>query len=290
MRKGGMTFGEFEVDDKRQTAETGYDAATFWDSFFKSGDGAALHDRDTIGPMVTVAASRFHFNAVENGIIRAVARQDEFPYGWQVKTWEFAKRRAELRLVDIGSGTGHWIDFFRDALYVNSAIGIEVAAAAVHYLRSKYSGQTEVQIVEADIGSIDFEPAKLEREADFISAIGVMFHIVDDERWLRALENMKAMLAPHGLMFIGGDFGATTRNLQYHRADSFDSLSATAVSEDDGAVRVNKRVRSLANWHAAAAATSLAIVDLVRVDCDWTIHTPENDVLVLGHARPASDT
>ncbi len=286
MRKGGKTFAERDATDKQPDGNPAldYDAGKFWNSFFKSSADSGLSDRATIGPMVTETASRFHFNAVENGIIRAITHREELPYGWQVATWEFAQRRRDLRLVDVGSGSGHWIDFFRDALYVTTAIGIEVAANAVDHLREKYAGLTDIEIVELDIGAVDFPAGDLGRNADYISAIGVLFHLVDDEKWLQALKNMKTLLASDGLMFVGGDFGDETQNLQYHQVDEFETLAETATASDAEVVRVNKRVRSLADWKRAAKSTHLEILDLIRVDADPGIHTPENDLLVLTHS------
>jgi len=286
MRKGGKTFAERNATDEKPDGKPvlDYDAGKFWNSFFHSSADSGLSDRATIGPMVTETASRFHFNAVENGIIRAITHREELPYGWQVATWEFAQRRRDLRLVDVGSGSGHWIDFFRDALYVTTAVGIEVAANAVEHLHEKFNGLTDVEIVELDIGAFDFCAEKLGRSADYISAIGVLFHLVDDEKWLQALRNMKALLAPDGLMFVGGDFGDKTRNLQYHEVDEFETLADTAPTSDAEVVRVNKRVRSLIDWRRAAKSTHLDILDLIRVDADPGIHTPENDLLVLTHS------
>ena len=79
MRKGGKTFGEGDATDKHPTGKQAldYDAGKFWNSFFKSSADSGLNDRATIGPMLTETASRFHFNAVEYGIIRAIAHHEE---------------------------------------------------------------------------------------------------------------------------------------------------------------------------------------------------------------------
>jgi hypothetical protein len=50
--------------------------------------------------------------------------------------------------------------------------------------------------------------------------------------------------------------------------------------------RATKRLRSLADWTAAAAAARLTIVDLVGSDRDPNLTTPENDVLVLRPVTP----
>jgi hypothetical protein len=83
-----------------------------------------------------------------------------------------------------------------------------------------------------------------------------------------------------GLLLVGGDFGTETRNVQFHRLDEFKSWT-----EHDScgapAERVNKRIRSLADWSSLAAGLGASVVDLVRSDACPTIRTPENDLLVL---------
>ena len=47
-------------------------------------------------------------------------------------------------------------------------------------------------------------------------------------------------------------------------------------------MRINKRVRSLADWHRVATEHGLLIADLVRSDKEpELLTTPENDLLVL---------
>lgn len=288
MRKGGMTFDEREVFavEKDCDPSTSYDESKFFHNFYRVDSGSEFDDRSTIGHMVTRSASRFHYNAVENGIIRAIAHREPIPYGTAVRAWEFAQSRGNWRLLDIGTGTGHWIDFFMDALYVSEALGLEVAPNIGDFLREKYAGRPDVKILDVDIGAESFSDSAVDGRFDYISAIGVMFHITDDEKWMRAIRNLQSVLAPGGLMFVGGDFGSETQDIQFHRTDEFDDWNAQRDSNASRDVLVNKRVRSLARWHRAATESNLAVVDLVRVDSDWSIHTPENDLLVLGHATP----
>lgn len=291
MRRGGKTFDESEVFDVKNGDSTNanYDQSKFFNSFYAVDSRGDFDDRSTIGHMVTRACSRFHYNAVENGIIRAIAHREPPPYGDTVRVWEFAQERRDLCLLDVGSGTGHWIDFFMDAQYVLEAVGVEVAPNISKFLLDKYAGDDRVEILKLDIASAELHEQPIAGPFDYISAIGVLFHITDDEKWLRALANLKSLLAPDGLMFIGGDFGAMTRNLQFHRVDDFDDWHAQKLKGNTEAVFVNKRVRSLGDWHTAANSVGLQIADLIRVDSDWAIYTPENDLLVLKHAASAAE-
>src|SRR6185436_3043356 len=88
------------------------DAKAFFDSFYKASVRGEPDDRATIAS-VTDAEVRFHYNATENSILRAVVRREGLPQGPAVEAWRMLRRRAGLRLLDVGSGAGHWIDFFR---------------------------------------------------------------------------------------------------------------------------------------------------------------------------------
>ncbi len=271
-----------EKTEAAELREVAYDEATFFDSFYKSSARHEVSDRITIGNDFSLVESRFHYNSVENSILQALSRRTPPAHGSTVTASEAIARRRKYRLLDIGSATGHWIDFFRDVLLVAEAEAVEITDFMADHLRAKYPGDAGVRVHKADIAAEDFEIGTLGAPVDFISAIGVMFHIVDDAKWLVALKTLAAMLKPSGIMFIGGDFGAVTRNAQFHKVDKFESwrdYSKAEVAESE--IRVNKRVRSLTAWQEAATAAGLSIVDVVRSNLEPAISTPENDVLVL---------
>jgi SAM-dependent methyltransferase len=253
----------------------------FFESFYRASVRGQPLDRMTIGP-ISDPEARFHYNAVENSIIRALLHRSRPPRGETIEAWRLVQQRQRRRLLDVGSGTGHWIDFFRQVFFVHEAIGIEISSQMAEHLRQKYAAEPAVRILETDIVADDFAADLLGGPVDWVSAIGVMFHIVDDDRWRRALANLAGVLGPGGLLFAGGDFGAETRNVQFHRSDTFSSWKEFRSAEGRaGEVRVNKRVRSLGEWDDAARACGLRIADLVRSDSDAAITTPENDLLVL---------
>lgn len=197
------------------------------------------------------------------------------------------QRRAGVRLLDIGSGTGHWIDFFREVYFVADAYAVEITSSMAAFLRDKYAGDPAVRVIEQDVCDPAFA---LDAPVDYVSAIGVMFHITDDDRWRRALANLRDALKPGGLMFVGGDFGGRTANMQFHRSDSFSTWKEFASAPGaEGEVRVARRLRSLALWSRTAADLGLRIGDLVRADREPGITTPENDLLSWsGSPRPGT--
>lgn len=262
--------------------QVAYDGERFFKSFYRSSVKSEISDRTTIGNDFSLMESRFHYNATENSILRALARRSPPPHGPVVAAAEALTRRRRHRLLDLGSGTGHWIDFFKDVLLVGDAVGVEITDLMIEYLRAKYSDASDISVLQQDICADEFTSELIGGPVDYISAIGIMFHIVDDGLWELALGKLATMLKPDGLLIVGGDFGAKTENVQFHKTDEFESWREYAkVEESEIELRVNKRVRSLADWQKVSGRVGLSIVDLVRTEgCD-SIRTPENDILVL---------
>lgn len=250
------------------------DVGAYFTSFYKSTVKGEARDRHTI-PGVTEAESRFHYNATENSIIRALLRFEPLPPGAEM--WHLMQARKEWRVLDIGSGTGHWIDFYRDVFFAKHVAGIEIVDAMADRLREKYKGIEGIEIIHADISADDF---RMPLPFDIVNAIGVMFHIVDDRKWLTALHNLTLLTKPGGLLVMGGDFGEETRDVQFHKRNEFESWQEHDALDAAPAL-VNKRLRSRAYWEQAARQCCLEIVELVRSDSDPGISTPENDVLLL---------
>lgn len=261
------------------------DPKEFFESFYRASVRGTPDDRATIASTTDVEV-RFHYNATENSILRAFVRREPLPEGPAVEAWRMLRMRRGHRLLDVGSGAGHWIDFFRAVLLVREVVGVEIASNLAEFLEKRYAGDAAVRILRADVTEPSFGADTIGGPVDYVSAIGVMFHIVDDERWRRALVNFASLMKPGALLFAGGDFGAVTRNVQFHRTDRFSNWREFATgAAPEGEIRVNKRVRSLADWTDAAHAAGLRVVDLVRSDREPGIATPENDLLVLERPR-----
>jgi SAM-dependent methyltransferase len=259
------------------------DEREFFTSFYKANVRGRITDRTTIGG-VTDAETRFHYNCVENSIIRAVARR-EGPVA-MIEAHRAAVLRERRRHVDVGSGAGHWLDFFREVLLASELVGVEITEQVAAHLREKYGGDAGVRVLCCDVVDPQFVDEVLAiGPADSISAIGVMFHIVDDTRWKTALQHLAAVLKPGGVLFVGGEFGTSTRDVQFHGADQFSTWGEFARARAGGTHRVSKRVRSLADWVHAASDAGFEVADLVRSDRDPALTTPENDVLVLEKRR-----
>ncbi len=274
-----------DLEDKEQVA---HEEKTFFDSFYSASVRGQAEDRNTIGA-ITQPESRYHYNVVENAIIRAMLRRQPPARDGMIEAARMLQERNYDRCLDIGSGTGHWIDFMRETFLVSELVGIEIADAMVKFLTDKYADEPGIGIVQVNIADDDFDPGCIGEPVDYITAIGVMFHIVDDARWRVAVRNIGRCLKPGGVLFIGGDFGPETANVQFHKDDSFKNWREFERGEGkEGQIRVNKRVRALHAWIDLLQSVGLSCVDLVRTERDPIIMTPENDVLVVWKPVPES--
>ncbi|MFT4518430.1 MAG: hypothetical protein ACI9JM_000811 [Halioglobus sp.] len=120
------------------------------------------------------------------------------------------------------------------------------------------------------------------REVNYITAIGVMFHITDDSSWENAIRNLAGVLKPDSVMFTGGEFGAATHNVHCNKVDDFEIWRDFRNAEGKaGEMQVNKRARSLAQWTDTAQRCGLQVVEVSRTPKNAEIAMPENNLLVL---------
>lgn len=107
-----------------------------------------------------------------------------------VNDWHLAGR--SLKVLDVGSGTEHYI---REWLRSGAARveGSDFSEVAIHRLRSEFP---DVPIHRLDIGASPL-PAGLGRY-DVVSAFDILFHIIADEAYERAIHNCHACCNPGG--------------------------------------------------------------------------------------------
>jgi SAM-dependent methyltransferase len=189
----------------------------------------------------------YHYASVELILLRHFFNHRCDPSGWAV--------------FDVGSGAGHWIDFYRRVGAAHCA-GLDISHRAVEFLTQKYADEPTVEIYP---GSFHERLSMKPQSYDVINAIGVMFHVVDDQEWHTGLSAIAQALKPGGLLVVGGHFGLLNNvNVQFHQG------------------RVNKRVRSRAAWRRALRVRGFRAVQFYYNPAslfikDWI---PENNVLI----------
>jgi 2-polyprenyl-3-methyl-5-hydroxy-6-metoxy-1,4-benzoquinol methylase len=102
---------------------------------------------------------------------------------------------SKASVLDIGSGVGHWLQYWSNH-GVAALQGSDLTATAVGELQQRFP---EVPVTQVDIGMPN---PPFEGRFDLISVMAVLQHIADDQRWRQALINVGDLLADDGVGVI----------------------------------------------------------------------------------------
>ena len=165
-------------------------------------------------------------------------------------------------IMDIGSGSGHWIDFYK-SLEPNTITGMDIARSSLNHLKNKYSEDSSIEIYQGKALEVI---SNLNGDYNVVNAVGVMFHIVDDGEWEDTIKAIGKVTKKGGIFVVGGHFGFLDGlNVQIDR---------------DG--NINKRLRSKRHWIYTLKKAGFSSVRVYRnYSYLWIKDTlPENNVLI----------
>ena len=106
---------------------------------------------------------------------------------------------ANLRgatVLDVGSGTGFWIDVWA-SLGAARIDGVELIPEAVERLRERYPDST---FATGDVAEAAVLPS--DRTYDVVTVMNVLLHVVDEERLASAAANLAAVVKPGGRLLL----------------------------------------------------------------------------------------
>lgn len=158
----------------------------YWERRFQSGPSL-----DTVGWLgLGLAFNRWMYR-VRARIFRTRVRR-------ALRVCGIAPRTAKV--LDVGSGSGFYLDLWQ-RMGVRRVFGCDLTQAAVGKLQALFPG---VEVSQADIGDerVPFEPGSF----DAISCMDVLFHIVDDARYERAIRTCASLLRPGGILVFTDNF------------------------------------------------------------------------------------
>jgi 2-polyprenyl-3-methyl-5-hydroxy-6-metoxy-1,4-benzoquinol methylase len=169
-----------------------YSMSTYWEErlrkhFDLTGVGCVV-----LGPGYNARLYKARLEALENGL--------------RVVGWTF----RGARILEAGCGTGFYTEYcLRQE--VNAYVGVDITSVSVEILRRRYP---DFHFVQADITSS--EVLKAGTEFDIVLAADVLFHIVDDANFERAVRNLLFLLRPNGLLILSDVFPTTTIQTASH--------------------------------------------------------------------------
>ncbi len=106
---------------------------------------------------------------------------------------------AGKRVLDIGSGFGYFVRQYLN-WGASHVTGVDITRVSVEELRRAFP---QHEFIEADISA---PSVSIPAEYDVVCAINVIFHIVDDDKFKRALENMCVRVKPGGHLILVDSF------------------------------------------------------------------------------------
>lgn len=134
---------------------------------------------------------------------------------------------SSARVLDVGSGTGFYVDQWH-RLGVPKVVGLDITAVAVEELRRRFPGD---QFEQRDVGTELTGDARLAtRDFDVVSAMDVLFHIVDDAAYGQAFRTVASLLTPGG-WFIWSD------NFLRHGTERVTHQVSRSLADSERAVR-----------------------------------------------------
>jgi SAM-dependent methyltransferase len=151
-------------------------------------EGEWKHKSDSAEKLEQISYS----NPVEDAVMYPIYRQMIADH----------KVRATGDVLDIGSGSGRWIRFFLENFKPQRLQGVDYTQASVDLLRRWFAaGETErttkLAFDRADITEPNLD---LGWRFDLINIANVLFHIPEQDKFQRALENLARHLRPDGVI------------------------------------------------------------------------------------------
>lgn len=138
---------------------------------------------------------------------------------WSYKTRKFsfnyhlAKNNISLsgkKAIDIGSGTGFWIEALNEK-GAAPITGVDLTEVAVKSLKTTFP---YADFVQGDIGEQTLPAGVTAGAYELVTCIDVLFHVVDDARFEKAIANIASLLKSGGYFIFSDLFLTNNRTVR----------------------------------------------------------------------------
>lgn len=162
-------------------------ADTYWENRLR-----AHYDERGVGDIGLSRGYNSWLYAVRRGVFRRLLRQLQR---------QLQLVPADTRVLDVGSGTGVYVQEWQ-SWGAREVTGCDITQIAVDRLTRSFPG---VRFLRVDIGGSDLDGLAQE-SYEVVSALDVLFHIVDDSSYDRAIRNVASLLVRGGWFIYSDNF------------------------------------------------------------------------------------
>lgn len=139
-----------------------------------------------------------------------------------LRTAGYTLRGADV--LEVGCGTGFYTEYCLKC-QVDTYVGVDITSVSVETLRERYPN---LRFIQADISADEI--SEIDEKFDVVLAADVLFHLVDDAAFEKAIRNLCSALCPGGLLIVSDVFSASTVQVASHvRLRSLEMYNRTLV-------------------------------------------------------------
>jgi len=147
---------------------------------------------------------RKHFNLKGVGCVRFNESYNKYLYSLKEMVLNRVLNEYHINvkgksILDVGCGTGFFIEYYRER-GAAKILGIDIAPISINNLRKKF---TDVEFQVLDIS----KEIPFKNIFDLVNAFDVMYHIIDEDRFRKAILNICNATRRKGFVLITDVFG-----------------------------------------------------------------------------------
>jgi len=155
-----------------------------------------------------------HFDLIGVGFRRRSISYNRWVYRIRTDTLDALFRQhgwtvAGTAVLDIGCGTGYFLDHWQRR-QVGRLTGLDVTEVSVRKLKERFP---KAELIRADITEPNLDVG---RAFDYVSVFDVLYHVVDDNRFEQAVQNLSRRCRSGSRVIITDLFGRRTTEVVKH--------------------------------------------------------------------------